>query len=50
MNQDEYQQFWRTLALRNYELSNNLAPGTASIDIVQESSAGIDGWAKWEPT
>ena len=37
-------------ALRNYEIYNQLAEGEATIDQVQASPEGLEGWAKGRPS
>ena len=37
-------------ALANYEISAKLPKGSATIDQVKATSAGVDGFANWRPT
>ena len=37
------------LALKNFELANNLPTGTATVELLEESSIGIDGFLNWVP-
>ena len=34
-------------AIKNYEQFHEMLPGSATVEIVKESSAGIDGWAQY---
>ena len=36
-------------ALKNYEIYNKLPKGTATIEQVHASSAGLEYFAKWNP-
>jgi len=35
-------------AIRNYEIYHQMDQGTATLDEVKDSSAGIKGWANWK--
>ena len=37
-------------ALANYEMAKKLPKGSATIDQVQATSAGVEGFANWKPT
>ena len=37
-------------ALRNYEFFYQLPKGSASLDEISNSPAGVNGWANWKPS
>ena len=37
-------------ALENFEIFNKLRRGSASLNNVKSSSAGLEGWANWRAT
>ena len=37
------------LAIRNYELYNKIPQGTATVQQVQATSFGVEGYANWVP-
>ena len=37
------------MAKQNYEFFYKLASGSASLEEIANSPAGVEGWAKWKP-